>query len=124
MKKAKHFEFLFPITDMGHTPPLHVEDLTVHAIVYQFPDGTLHRDPQDNRVTVDIDTVLFRDKNISLLLQAVATDTYDEIIEAARSHGTDKFEIVTEEFENGAGELEAEEKWVHDQWENQLMSHE
>ena len=124
MKKAKHFEFAYPVSDLSQKPPVHVGDLTVHAIVYQHPDGTLHRDPEDGKVTVDLDAVIFRGANINLLLGAVAPDTYEEVTEAARQHGTDRFEVVIEEFENGMAAREEEERWVDDQWEQQLMSHE
>ena len=37
--------------------------------MYQFPDGSLHRDPDDEKVTVDIDSVLYDGKSVGLLLE-------------------------------------------------------
>lgn len=94
MKKAKTFEFIFPITNLHLGKATHVGDVTVNAIVYQFPDGSLHRDPDEDNITVDIDSLVWNGSNIRNLIECVAEDTYNEIVEAARQHGAERFEIV------------------------------
>lgn len=94
MKKAKTFEFLFPITNLCLGTPSHVGDVLVNAIVYQFSDGTLHRDPDDKKVTVDIDSLIYNKANIRALVECIAEDTYNSIVEAARQHGVEKFQVL------------------------------
>lgn len=108
MKKARHFQFLYLISDarIPFEPPVQVCSLEVNAVVYQFPDGSLHRDPDDEKVTVDIDSVLYDGKSVGLLLETVAEDTFNNIVECARQHGADKFEI-NEAPEDTIGDLMA-----------------
>jgi len=91
-KKVRSFQFGFPVTDLCLGNPTHIGDLMVNAIVYQYGDGTLHRD--EDQVTVDIDSIIWDHSNIRKLLEVLAEDTFEEITEAARQHGTNKFEIT------------------------------
>lgn len=94
MKKARHFEFAYPITNMCLGGPQHVGDVLVTAIVYRLENGTLHRDPDDKKVTVDIDLITWDGCNIKPLLECLAEETYEQITEAARQHGSDRFELI------------------------------
>lgn len=97
MKKTRYFQFSFPVTNLRCTPASHVGDLDVHAMVYQYKDGSLHMDPDDEKVTVDIDVIFWEGTNVHLLLDAVAEDLYAEIIEAARQHGVERFRLAIPE---------------------------
>ena len=89
--RTKQFHFGFPITNFQGPRPIHVGDIEVHAFVYLFQDGTLQRD--DNGITVDINSLTWEGSDIGLLVNSIAPDTYESIVEAARQLGKDKFEI-------------------------------
>lgn len=98
MKKPKHFQFDYPLTDFGVTPSLFIGNATVHAVVYQHEDLSLHLDPDDSKVTADIENIFFKGISVTRFVDAFAEELYSQIVEAARAHGTDKFDIKPEDL--------------------------
>ena len=120
-KSAKHFSFLFPVVDFTQVPAMHLTDLEVHAIVYQYPDGSLFRDDDKECIHVDIDSIIYDGKNIAMLLPAIAEGLYVDITVAAMQHGEDKFdEYGDPELENGYEASVHSEEWTNNQAENEL----
>ena len=87
MKKLPvHFTITVPITHFNTLPPIHVGDVEVQAIAYQYADGSMLLDDEDERPEVDIDAILFNGNNITGLIEAVAPDYYESLKVAAGEH--------------------------------------
>lgn len=92
MKKLPvHFTIVVPVTHLNTLPPIHVGDVGVQAIAYQYADGSMLLDDDDERPEVDIDAILFNGNNITGLIEAVAPIFYDELKVAAGEYAK-KFE--------------------------------
>lgn len=92
-KKPIPFSFLSPVTDITTKPSTHIGDIEVNAVCYRFEDGTLHVDPDDNKVTIDIDSMIWNNWNVTRLLLAVAEDYFNELEEAASQVAADRYVI-------------------------------
>lgn len=120
-KTAKHFTFLFPVVDFTQVPAMHLTDLQINAIVYQYPDGSLFRDDDKEITHVDIDSIIYDGKNLALLIPAIAEGIYSDILMAAIQHGEDKFDQYSDpELEDGYEASVHSEEWMNNQAENEL----
>ena len=90
-KLPVHFTITVPVTHLNTLPPIHVGDVEVQAQAYQYADGSMLLDDDNERPEVDIDAIIFNGNNITGLIEAVAADYYEELKIAAGEYAK-KFE--------------------------------
>ena len=123
MRKPITFSILYPVTDFSQTPPMHYTNLQVHATCYQHGDGSLLKDDNEGLTEIDIDSVLFEERNITQLLLTCAEDFYNQITQACRAYADKELDEYREdEIEHGAEASVHSEEWISAQAENQLQN--
>ena len=87
MKKPIPFTILVPVVDMElDAESRHIGDMTVEATAYQYGDGSLLMDEdEEGRPDVDI-TLIWGLKNVTPLLSTLAPDFVWECRMAAAEH--------------------------------------
>lgn len=108
-KLSKRFEFLYPVTKQGtvngHRTQIHIGDLRVEGVGYEYPS-----EPDDNdRYDVDIDGIYWDGSNSSIyqLISNASEDLYDKLQTAALHHITELFSNEYEQDQKSAEQIDA-----------------
>lgn len=122
MRQVVPFQILYPVTDFSQTPATHFTDLMVHANCYQFGDGSLQKDDNEGLTVIDIDSILYDDRNITSLLLITAENFYNDILAACRAHADKEIDQYKEDqIENGADAAIHSEEWTNAQAEQDFF---